>query len=211
MNDKFENDFIRFKNKMWGMVPEPLKFLIILLVILISAILLFKPLMPNNKPLRPHLLITLTNNYLELYPKRGTFALSYKLKNSSDEVTAYNIKKGHMIFDSSKDTCKPFYEPKNIIDVLQPKEESGAHKDDIGFLHHDKTYFAQFIMTYSASKKDIKGKKYYSLVNYEIRPKGNNELAFLILQKSKDASENPINERMIINSIKNCQFLKDLD
>jgi len=159
-----------------------------------------------SKKERPHLSIKLTSNYLELYPERNTFAISYQLENGKDDPTAYNIKKGHMRFDLSDKksrSCKAYYEPKNIVDVLLPNERSAAHKDDIGDLDHSKSYKVQLIITYTSSK-DIKEKVYYSSAIFEIKPDFRKDKLFRVLQKSKDADEGLTDLKAITNSIDSC-------
>lgn len=167
------------------------------------------PLIPSCVPKeRPDLSIELAHDSLGLY-KDGSFAFPYRLINRGD--AAYNIKKGHMVFNLSDENnirCKHFYEPIEKNDVLKRGETSVIHTDNIGFLDHNKSYKIQIIITYSSSKA-IKKDIYYSSANYKIQPDNNNEQLFKIYQKSLDADDGLIKEKKIADLISGCIEVND--
>lgn len=168
-----------------------------------------KDLVKGSSEERPHLAILLTNNFLELYVKKDTFALSYMLENKGDG-TAYNIKKGHMrldLPDKNLKGCKRFYEPENLVDVLIPHEKSTNHKDDIGKLDHNKSYKLQLVITYTSSK-NVKEKVYYASAIFEIKPYPRGDKLFRVLSKLRGADEGLVNAKDIIESINSCEVIK---
>ena len=186
--------------KQWG--PTTRLFLSLAVIGIILTVVFGIP-SCKQKNLIPRLSINLESHYLELYPESEISILPYKLTNKGDG-TAYNIKKGHMVFDLLNNdirSCKKFYEPEDKNDVLIPDESSAGHKDHIGVLEHNKSYKVQLVITYSSSKTG-KNKKFYSLANYEIQSDNRHDKLFKIFQKSLDRGA--AEERKIKDLINNC-------
>lgn len=128
----------------------------------------------DNQEPRPYVTVEVVNPILRP-DGDGKSRLRYKLK-SSENMAAYDIRKGHRIFNEKKECLKHFYDfgDQYLLD-LPPGGESLIHKDNLEKLivegnELDKKFLKlQLIITYKKSK-DEKNKLYYSLENFVLLP-----------------------------------------
>jgi len=141
----------------------------------------------KTKKIPPYLSIELATQNLLYDDKRAVFILPYRLRNVG--AVAYQIRKGHMIFEmSDKDDkgTKYYYEPDNIKDTLLPQQTSAIHVDDIGWLDTAKSYKVQLVISYSGSEV-LLSKEYIVWANLEFHPDALKN-GFRIIQKSLGTS-----------------------
>ena len=123
---------------------------------------------------RPYLRVEIVSPKLWL-DKEGKSWLPYILINNGG-MTAYNIRKGHRIFNEKKECIKHYYDTTNqyLLDLV-PGEKSPIHTDNLEKLViegnglDEKFFKLQLIITYTKSK-DENDTLYYSLVNLVLKP-----------------------------------------
>lgn len=123
---------------------------------------------------RPYLIVQIASFNL-LLDNEGRSRLLYTLINNG-KMPAYNIRKGHRIFNEKKECAKHFYDTTDqyLLD-LAPGEKSPIHNDNLEKLSikgnglGEKFFELQLIITYTKSK-DENDTLYYSLVNLVLKP-----------------------------------------
>lgn len=161
-------------------------FIPVITGVIIGLILYFLTSYQDNKEkLEPRIIVNLASPAL-VHNENGHSYLRYSLKNNR-EITAYDIRKGHRIFNEKGDCLKYYYDTTDqyLLD-LAPNEESAIHVDHLEDIIKKnestcKFFKIQLIITYKKSKNKT-NKLYYSLANLVLYPEYCNE-KYCVLSK----------------------------